>query len=213
MVAEYSSTAPRILGLTGPIGCGKSSVGAILLELGARDRIDADEVVHDLMTPGTEVSDQVRAAFGPGVCASDGGVDRRKLGKIVFRDREALRRLEAITHPAVRRAIRHRLDSEIGEPGLVVVDAVKLLQSDLLDLCDAVWVVRCDRTVEMDRLLRDRGMTVTEAENRLAAQPSFDHARVTAIIDNSGSRADLREQVERAWRNLVYADSLGPTNP
>jgi dephospho-CoA kinase len=196
---------PRILGLTGPIGCGKTTVGDLLGELGALERIDADRVVHELMAAGTATSREVGRAFGPEALKADGSVDRAALARIVFADAVARTRLEAIVHPAVRRAIRQRIEELKGRRGIVVVDAVRLLQSDLLPLCDWVWVVRCDEGEQRRRLRENRGMDEESIEGRLAAQPSFDHPRVTRVIDNSGSVEELRRQVERMWSELQSA--------
>jgi dephospho-CoA kinase len=195
--------APRILGLTGPIGCGKSTVGDLLLELGALERIDADQAVHQLMLSGTPTTGQIRSVFGPQVIDPDGSVDRTALGELVFADPQALARLEAIVHPAVRQVIRSRLSDLSRHTGIVVVDAVKLLQSELLEVCDAVWVVRCSAETQMHRLTETRHLTESAARSRMAAQPSFDHPRVTTVIDNSGSMEDLRRRVERAWSALT----------
>src|SRR5947209_282339 len=100
MAADSARRAPRNLGITGPIGCGKTTVGDILLELGALERIDADAVVHELERSGTEVTHAVARAFGEDLLGPDGSVDRARLGAIVFRDANELRRLEAIVHPA-----------------------------------------------------------------------------------------------------------------
>lgn len=194
--------APRILGLTGPIACGKSTVGDLLLELGALERIDADQAVHQLMLSGSPTTDQIRAVFGPQVINPDGSVNRTVLGELVFADPQALARLEGIVHPAVRQVIRSRVRELSHRSGIVVVDAVKLLQSELLELCDAVWVVCCSADTQMQRLTEIRHMTESAARNRMAAQPSFDHPRVTTVIDNSGSVEDLRRQVEQAWSAL-----------
>lgn len=192
---------PFILGLTGPIACGKTTVGTLLLELGALDRIDADTVVHDLYAPGTQVTAAVAGAF-PGVLAEDGSVDRSVLAEKVFGHQESLRRLEGIVHPAVRATIRDRLEHFRGRRGLVVIDAVRLLQSDLLPLCDAVWLVTCDRAEQERRLRENRRMSDAAVRDRLDSQPTFDSPRVSAVIPNSGSRADLAHAVRRAWEAL-----------
>jgi dephospho-CoA kinase len=177
-------------------------VGDILLELGALDRIDADTVVHELMGPGSEVTAQVAEAFGPGTVTPDGSVDRQALGLIVFADHSALRRLESITHPAVRREIRRRIDTQEDPDGVVVVDAVKLLQSDLLPLVDTVWVVACDGAEEMRRLTEERKMSPDDAAARLRAQPRFDHPVVSRVIENNQSLMMLRHNVTEAWSEL-----------
>src|SRR6266849_10937109 len=118
---------PRIIGITGNIACGKSTVGRMLLELGVEKYIDADAVVHRLYEPGQPIARKVGAAFGESVLAADGGVDRGALGELVFRDREAMQRLEAIVHPAVPEAMRRELEG-VSVAGVAVIDAVKLLE-------------------------------------------------------------------------------------
>jgi dephospho-CoA kinase len=213
MAATDPRTGPRILGLTGPIACGKSTVGDFLLELGAAERIDADRVVHELSQPGTETTAMIAREFGDDILQADGAVDRGRLGTLVFSDTGALRRLEAITHPAVRRVIRTHLQEYAGTPsGVVVLDAIKLLQSELLEIVDAVWVVTCARDVEMKRLSELRSMAVVEAEARLEAMPPFAHSRVTEVIDNSGTIEELRAQVEAAWQRFL-AERRAPLTP
>lgn len=202
MVRRDTQAAPFVLGLTGPIGCGKTTFGDMLLELGALERIDADRVVHELMARDDRLVAEVTDAFGPEILNPDGSVNRPALGRIVFGDNAKLRLLEAITHPAVRREVRRRLEAYAGMPGVVVVDAVKLLQSNLLPLMDAVWVVRCPPGEERRRLTEDRGMDPEDAEARLRAQPSFEHPSVTRVINNNASLMELRENVSNAWAEL-----------
>src|SRR5947209_2132832 len=109
MAGSKPQGVPRTLGITGPIGCGKTTVGDMLLELGALERIDADRVVHGLMAPNSVTTKRVRETFGDGVMASDGSVDRSALASVVFSKPDRLRALEAIVHPAVREAIRSRI--------------------------------------------------------------------------------------------------------
>lgn len=203
MAAEHPPTTPRILGLTGPIACGKTTVGTMVLELGALARIDADAVVHELMAAGTETTYQVERQFGAGVIARSGAVDRAALGARVFADQEALRRLEEIVHPAVRHTVRQRIRGFTGRAGAVVLDAVKLLQSDLAGLCSTIWVVTCTREDELRRLKEDRGMTLPAATDRIAAQPNFDDPRVSHVIDNSGRLEQTRAEVRRLWDEFM----------
>lgn len=209
MDQRHQKTTPRILGLTGPIACGKTTVGDILLDLGALCRIDADQVVHELEGPGTDVTRQIGGAFGH-VLQADGAVDRACLAARVFSNPDALRRLEDIVHPAVRQEVRRRIEELHSQSGIVVVDAVKLLQSDLLPLVETVWVVWCSPEKQLHRLSATRGMADSEAEGRLRAQPNFDHPAVGAVIDNSGTVVELRDQVASQWRlfqNLTDAKS------
>lgn len=202
MDRRHQRSSPFVLGLTGAIGCGKTTVGDILLELGALERIDADRVVHRLMEPGTEVTAQVARAFGQHVLLPDAGVNRQALGRIVFGDPAKLRRLEEITHPAVRREIRRRIESLAGTEGVVVVDAVKLLESDLLPLTDAVWMVQCAPDQQLLRLTQTRNMTAEDAAARIRAQPTFHHPAVTRVIQNNQTLMKLRENVAEAWQEL-----------
>ena len=207
MAARNPQATPRILGLTGPIACGKSTVGSMLLQLGALARIDADEVVHELMRPGTETTRRIEYAFGPEVISPDRSVDRKTLGERVFSNAEPLHDLEEIVHPAVDSAIRTRLERFAGVRGIVVLDAVKLLQTDLAELCSAIWVVRCSSGEELRRLMANRGMTQSEAEKRIASQPDFVDPRVSAVIDNSGTLDDTCAEVAMRWRAFVTGDA------
>jgi dephospho-CoA kinase len=217
MDAIDERTAPRVLGLTGPIACGKTTVGDLLLELGALERIDADESVHELMLPGTRTTHAVASAFGPEIIEEDGSVDRARLAEVVFGNPEQLRRLEEIVHPAVRQLIRRRLSrrppihraasNTNDQTDVIVLDAVKLLQSDLLDLCSAVWVVHCSHSTELQRLMRNRSLSREQAEARLASQPFFENPKVTEAIENSGSLQDLKARVQTAW-SLFLASSV-----
>ncbi len=191
---------PHLLGLTGNIACGKTTVGQMLLALGAARYIDADAVVHDLYAPGQPVYDAVIAVFGHAIVTAEGQIDRRALGARVFSDPAELRRLEAIVHPAVHAAVMQRL-ADLAPEKVAVIDAVKLLEGGMARWCDQVWLVVCDPAEERRRLMEDRQMTPAEADARLAAQPSNEARRalVQAIIDNSGSLAETQAQVEAAW--------------
>ena len=193
---------PRI-GITGPIGCGKSTVSAMLAELGAVV-VDADQVVRELYDEDA-VRDAVAARFGEGVRAADGSIDRAALGRVVFEDSAALQDLEAIIHPAVRPRILAVIDAgdARGAPA-VVVEAIKLVEGGLAASCDEVWLVTCDPPVQRGRL-RDRGLGTEDAERRIAAQRHL-RERVEPVatrrIDTSGSLHDTRDQVVRAWRAI-----------
>jgi dephospho-CoA kinase len=207
-----------LIGLTGGIACGKSTVLAMLAALGART-IDADRITHRLQQPGTPVYEAIVAAFGPHILTTPGGViDRRKLGEIVFNDPQALKRLEAIVHPAVRAEIRRFLQEVAGagtyatrlrpvERPIVVIDAIKLIESGWADECDQVWVVTCPVEQQIERLMTTRGMSLAEAQARIAAQPPQESrlSRADVIIDNSGTQAQTRAQVEAAWQQALIA--------
>lgn len=209
-------TKPYLIGLTGGIACGKSTVVAMLAALGART-IDADRVTHRVQRPGSPVFEQIVAAFGPQVLSGPNGpIDRHRLGNIVFSDPAALQRLEQIVHPAVRAEIRAFIaEAEIvGGYGtrtqplprpVVVIDAIKLLESGWADECQQVWVVTCAEDQQIERLITTRGMMEYEARRRVEAQgPQRARlARATVVIDNSGSQASTRAQVEAAWQTVL----------
>ncbi len=193
----------RIIGVTGPIAAGKSTVDAMLRELGADPVIDADLVVHELYASSRELREALVAAFGPDVRAAEGGIDRRALGARVFGDPEALRALEGLVHPAVRATVRVRLQAAAPD-AIAVVDAVKLLQGDLADLCTARWWVATSPEAQRRRLIEGRGLSPAEAGRRIAAQPRLAdyRSRVDLVIDNSGLLAGTRQQVEAGWQDL-----------
>jgi dephospho-CoA kinase len=130
----------------------------------------------------------------------DGSVDRRALAGIVFADRQALTDLDAITHPAVIRAVEKRIERSTA--AVVAVDAVKLIESGMADRCDSVWLVVAVRPVQKERLMERNGLTADEAELRLAAQPdeASRRSRADIVIDNSGDLDELARQVDAAWK-------------
>ncbi len=193
-----------IIGITGNIACGKSTVDAMLLTMGATEVIDADRTVHQLLRDDREVRAALLEAFGSTVFAADGLVDRAALGAIVFADPYALRTLEGITHPAVRKAIRARL-AALPEDALAVVDAVKLLEGDLAALTDRVWWITAQPEQQLERLMGGRGLSREAALARLNAQPKLEQFRdrVQVVIDNSGDLAHTRMQVESALKDVL----------
>jgi dephospho-CoA kinase len=157
-----------VIGLTGNIATGKSTVGRMLADLGAR-YLDADELAHEVMARGGACFPGVVRAFGADIVGASGEIDRRKLGAIVFASPARLRQLEELVHPAVSARISEIL-TNVHEQ-VVVLDAVKLLESGLSDKCDAVWVVICPREQQLERLTRTRGLSSDEALLRIEAQP------------------------------------------
>jgi len=205
MSAEFTgrvSGKPLVIGLTGPIGSGKSHVRSVLVSLGA-EGIDADRVAHEVMTPDGPAYPGIVAEFGPDVLGSDGLIDRGKLGARVFGDPAALARLEAITHPAVGQAIHARVEASTAP--LVVIEAIKLLEAGLArSLCDQVWVALCTRRHQFARLQASRGMSVDEVRRRLANQmpPAQMTAQAHRVIRTDGTTAETAQTILAAWVEL-----------
>jgi len=195
------SSAQYVIGLTGNIATGKSTVAKMLEELGATV-IDADALVHELQRQGTPVYDDIIAAFGPGILDRAGEIDRKALGAIVFADPAQLRRLESIVHPAVLIEGARRI-LEAATP-VVVYEAIKLIEAGRAEMCDALWVVTARSDVQLQRLMRDRHLSEAEARQRIEAQPpqSEKIRRATVVIDNSSSLEETRQQVTAAFRAI-----------
>ena len=183
------------IGLTGPIGCGKSTVAGWLGERPGVVVIDADRVARDVLGPGEPALDAVIERFGREMLRADGELDRAALGRMVFADAAALRDLEAIVHPAVRPRILAAIASVEAEgAGTVVIEAIKLVEGGLAEVCDEVWLVTCDPEVQRARLI-GRGASPQDSGQRIAAQAGLvDRVGPTAtrIIDTSGDPATAR---------------------
>lgn len=192
---------PFLIGLTGNIATGKSRVAAILAEHGARV-VDADRVAHEVMRPGGPAYQGVVAEFGRPVLSADGEIDRAKLGAIVFVDPAALQRLESIVHPATIAEVGRRI-SESTEPA-VVVEAIKLIEAGMHQICDELWVVRAPRPIQIARLVAMRGLSEGEAAMRVDAQPPQEEKAALAdrVIVNDGGLRALRKKVEAAWEEV-----------
>lgn len=201
------------IGLTGGIGAGKSTVARELERLGAVV-IDADVLAREVVAPGTEGLAAVVEEFGETVLTANGALDRPALGRIVFADRAARRRLEEITHPRIAAETARRL-AEL-PPGTVVVHDVPLIvENGLAENYDLVVVVGADEDVRLDRLVHDRGMAPEDALARIRAQATDAQRRAVADVwlDNSGTPEELLAQVRRLWdeRLAPRADSA-PTH-
>ncbi|MCZ6844131.1 MAG: dephospho-CoA kinase [SAR324 cluster bacterium] len=206
---ERSPAQPPILvvGLTGGIASGKSSVSRLLAEKGAHV-IDADSVGHRVIAPDGEAHAEVVAAFGEGILAGDGTIDRRKLGALVFAGKAQLERLNAISHPRMAALMGREIEAlraRAQAPPLIVLDAAILLEAGWDVLCDEVWVVAAAPEVAVARLMARDGFAREEAQARLDAQMSNEQrgARAQRVIRNDGDLADLHRQVESIWREAV----------
>ena len=200
--------AAPVIGLSGGIGTGKSTVAAMLAERGAHV-IDADRVGHDVYRPGTDGFQRVTEAFGTRVVAPDGTIDRRALGGLVFGDPAALARLNAIVHPLIVTELGRRIavarQENPSRP--IVVEAAILAEAGWRTLFDRLWVVATRPEIAIARVVASRAMAREEVEQRLAAQmPDAERRRLAdVVIENDGTPADLRAEVERAWQTLAGA--------
>ena len=196
----------RVIGLTGGIGSGKSTVAKLFAERGARV-IDADKIGHEVYRPGTPGWEQVVAAFGRDVVAADGTIDRAVLGRKVFADPEARRTLNGIVHPLIGLEIVARLEAAraAGDQVPVVIEAALLLDAGWRPLADIVVLVVAPRERVIERIRQQRGLSQADIEARMAAQIGDAERRRLAdiVIDNGGSMADLRAAVDAAWAEIV----------
>ena len=209
-----TATVPQVLllGLTGGIGSGKSSVSALLVRRGAV-LIDADEVTREVQAPGGAAYPGIVERFGDGIVAVDGTIDRAALAKIVFNDAAALADLQQLTHPHVGAVMAERMAAEAGTDHVVVLDIPLLVESSRRQPAMAgVIVVDAPEEVAVVRVVAQRGMDEADARARISAQASREERRARAdfVIDNSGSLEDLGAEVDRCWAWIEGLRSSAP---
>jgi dephospho-CoA kinase len=196
------------IGITGPIGCGKSTVAGWLAEEPGVVVIDADQVAREIVEPGEPAFDDIVERFGMDILTEEGEIDRSRLGRIVFGDPSALRDLEAITGPPARARILGAIEAaELEGASGVVVEAIRLIDGGLAAVCDEVWLVTCDPTAQMDRVL-GRGSDPEDARRRIEAQAGLSE-RVrpvaTRVIDTSGTMPSTRARIAEAFQAALAA--------
>ena len=193
----------KVIGLTGGVGSGKSTVAEMLRELGATV-VDADEAAHEVYAPGTPGFDAVVAEFGSDF-VHDGAIDRQKLGALVFNDEAARRRLNAIVHPLVREWMAARTAEAVERGDEIVIQDVPLLfENGLEDLFSSVLLVYAPEDIQLERLVQGRDVPPERARAIIAAQMPIDEKRRRAhhVVDNSGTFDQTRKQVEEVWAQM-----------
>lgn len=200
-----------VIGLTGGLGSGKSTVASLLEQKGAKV-VNADLVGHEIYRAGTEGWRRIADAFGREVLGPDGEVDRRKLSQIVFSDPQALRRLNSITHPLIKTAIEDRLaEMRASGTAVAVLEAALLIEAKWMDAADEIWVVTAPRDTALDRVAARSGLSRQEAEARLSRQLSDEERAIHAhvIIDNGGSLEGLKRRLDELWTQVEWRSSRG----
>ena len=198
------------IGVTGGIGSGKSTVTKFLDELGA-PIIDADKVGHAIFAPDGPAYGDVIAAFGRGILASDGTIDRKKLGPIVFADAGALKRLNSIVHPKMFARMRGMIEHlrAGGERNPIVVEAAILIEANWQALFDEIWLVIASKERVVERIERDRGLKPEQTEARIRAQlPDAERKKHSSlVISNNGTIDELREEIAHLWQAALVRNS------
>jgi len=194
----------KVIGLTGGIGSGKSTVSRFLAELGAVI-IDADKVGHEALKPGTELWREVVAAFGRQTLTPDGDIDREKLGEIAFSNPDSLVRLNRIMHPRLYEVVKAQIEECRRQgTGVVVLEAPLLIEAGWTSLVDKIWVTVASEATVLRRLQERTGLSEPESLARIRSQLSpaerVRYADVT--IDSDGELDELRARVEKLWRKL-----------
>jgi len=194
-----------IVGLTGGIACGKSTVSAMLAQRGA-EIVDADQVAREVVLPGEPALAQITNIFGQAVLNEDGTMNRGELGRLVFGDREKLDQLEAVLHPAIRSRMWERMNAgERENPGrLIVADIPLLYETGQASLYKQVLVVYIPRQLQVERLMIRNGFTAEQAGQRIDLQMDIEEKKKRAdyVIDNSSSLEHTEAQIEQLWHEL-----------
>jgi dephospho-CoA kinase len=195
----------KVIGLTGGIGTGKSSVAKVLQELGAV-LISADRLGHQAYSPNTQTWREVVEAFGPEILSPGGEINRHKLGAIVFADPQALKKLNSIVHPQIRRLAEQKLQElRRQKVDTIVVEAALLFEAGWDSLVDEVWVTYAPEEIVLTRLQGRDGLSRQEVQKRINSQLPFDERarRSSVIINNSGTLQELRDQVTKLWSSRL----------
>lgn len=198
----------KLIGLTGGIATGKSTVASMLRELGAKI-IDADELARQVVQPGQEAWQDIVSTFGAEILREDRTINREKLRKLVFQNETARQRLESITHPRIRALAEQRIQKLAAEGAEVIVYEAPLLFENQVHLwLRPVILVACDSETQKQRLQKRDGLNEKEIEQHLKAQMPLDQKRKLAdfVIENNGDLENLRRQVREVWEKIVSSE-------
>lgn len=202
----------RIIGLTGGAATGKSTVSRILRDLGACI-IDVDLIGREVVERGSPCLEKIAAQFGTDMLLKDGSLNRKRLGNVVFQDKDKLGQLNAIVHPVMVSIVKEQIKKqrEGGKVRAVVIDAAILIEMGLHELVDCLWLVRIDKETQVKRLMGRDGMTLDKAENIINAQMPIEEKMKYAdvVIDNTGTIKDLEYIVRRLWKKHQTYCTLG----
>jgi dephospho-CoA kinase len=194
-----------VIGLTGGIASGKSTVTNLLRELGA-EIIDADQIAREVVLPDQPVWLKIVQLFGEDILLADRTLDRKKLGEIVFNDPEQLQIINSLTHPVIISTIKDRIYelSKDNDKGILIVDVPLLIELNMIDLVDEVWLVFVDESIQQQRLQGRDDLSLEQAEARIRSQMPLKEKLSFAdrVIDNSGSIEETRRQVLEFWRQI-----------
>jgi len=198
-------TKAPLIGLIGPIGCGKSTVAGWLSERGAAI-VDADQMTRALMVPGAPVTEATIARFGERFRRPDGSLDRGALGRLVFADPERLAALEAIVHPAISGVLEAAIrEADMRLPAAIVLEAIKLVEAGHAQWCDEIWLIVCDPGTQLARLT-GRGLTAADARQRIVAQEAsleIWRAAATRVVATDGSIEEVEARIAAAFRETL----------
>lgn len=198
-----------VIGLTGNIATGKSVIRRMLEHLGAYG-IDADALSHRAIAKGAPGYDPIVEYFGKWILDPDGQIERARLGSLVFTNPDALKKLESIVHPLVRQAVDILIRR--ASQKVIVIEAIKLLEGDLAQVCDSIWVTHASEEMQLARLMKKRGMSEADARTRIAAQPPQEEkvSAANVFVNNSGSFESSWRQVVSAWKRIFPAEQPAP---
>ena len=195
-----------VLGLTGGIGCGKSTVSQHLATLGARV-LDGDRVARDIVQPGEPGLQRIVERFGAAMLLPDGQLDRPRLGQVIFADTQARHDLNALLHPLIRERLEEAVAQARADGVRVCVLDVPLLleMPELAASCDAVWTVECAPATQVQRIVARNGLSANDARARIASQWPAQRrkAAATAVLDNDGTLAELHTRIAQLWQPLA----------